>query len=168
VKDDRPIFAPVPVASRDHRNTVEQVVVDGPQTGTWRIRVRSNHPYGADVAPQSFALVSGAFGDGSCTALVPRVKERVIWLPSDPLRWYLFWLAVVVILVLLIIVLWDLLSPTNPPIPHLLLIRLFALFVLLLVLIALALFNSMVGLEFRMLLIAVVIIGLLLWWSPGP
>jgi hypothetical protein len=37
-----------------------------------------------------------------------------------------------------------------------------------LVLIALALFNSMVGLEFGRLLIAVVIIGLVLWWSPGP
>ena len=163
------IFRPVPVAYRDHRNTVEQVVVKNAPTGVWRFRVRSNHPFGADVVPQPFTLVSGAFGGGTCSALPPRVVENAIWLSSDPFRWYLFWLALLVILLLLLIAWLELRDPPVPvqgdplEVPPLLVTLLrFALFVFMLILIFLALYYSAFGLSFWGLGLAL-LIGLTLY-----
>jgi hypothetical protein len=52
-----PAGSPVPGAARDRRNTVEQVVVDNAQPGTWTIRVTASS---LALPPQSYVLVSEA------------------------------------------------------------------------------------------------------------
>jgi hypothetical protein len=89
---------------RDHRNTIEQVVVDVPTSvlgQTWTIRVRG---FKLRRAPQEYTLVSEAFqtlptttcGDFSngTTVFIPNPLD----VPDTPWAWLLFWLAVLILL----------------------------------------------------------------------
>jgi len=62
-----PAGTPVPPGARDHRNTVEQVLIDNAMAGTWTIRVRASR---LSLPVQSFAVVSEMLApeDGACSA----------------------------------------------------------------------------------------------------
>lgn len=89
---------------RDHSNTIEQVVVtdipDNLLNRTWTIRVRENR---IGLSPQVYTLVSEAFdaipgtscGDfANGTTVFDRAPLDV---PSTPLAWMLFWIAVIIL-----------------------------------------------------------------------
>lgn len=61
-RDVFPSGSPVPESSRDRRNTIEQVVVDDAQAGTWKILVTAPR---LGLGPQTYALVSEALSPAS-------------------------------------------------------------------------------------------------------
>jgi len=97
-------FLPVSLDVRDQRNTIEQVVVEVPEFGTWKIHVRA----GLMIRPpQSFTLVSHAiFPATACVGLPSRVVQHPFELPDSWLWWWLLWLAVLVLVLLVLILLW--------------------------------------------------------------
>src|SRR5205085_5948587 len=56
----------------DHRNNVEQVLVNNPITGTWRMRVSG---YNVPVAPQRFSLVSEVLSQPSLVSIAPAIAQ---------------------------------------------------------------------------------------------
>jgi len=89
---------------RDHRNTIEQVVVDVPAdmiNRTWTIRVRG---HAIRRGPQAYTLVSevfetlpatacGNFTNGSTSSVLNPID-----LPDTALAWMLFWVAIIILL----------------------------------------------------------------------
>lgn len=71
--------APIPVASRDRRNTVEQVVVDDAMPGTWTIRVTAST---LNLPGQGYTLVSEVLPVSSspCSAAPP----ADVWMRDNP------------------------------------------------------------------------------------
>jgi hypothetical protein len=104
VRRSRPPLLYVLQKYRDHKNTIEQVVVDVPSAmmnKTWTIRVRGFKLY---QGPQSYTLVSevfqslpmtacGSFSNGSTVYI-----ENPLDLPDTIWGWMLFWLAVIILL----------------------------------------------------------------------
>jgi subtilisin family serine protease len=104
VRRSRPPLLYVLQSYRDHRNTIEQVVVDVPSglmNKTWTIRVRGFKLY---RGPQSYTLVSevfqslpmtacGSFSNGSTVYV-----ENPLDLPDTIWGWMLFWLGVIILL----------------------------------------------------------------------
>ena len=106
---------------RDHRNTIEQVVVDDPgdmMNRTWTIRVRG---HAIRRGPQTYTLVSeifdalpgtacGDFSNGSTRAVTNPLD-----VPDTPLAWMLFWIGVIILIWLIYeTILWLYLSAANP------------------------------------------------------
>jgi hypothetical protein len=123
----RSALLPVRPEMRDRRNTIEQVVVDDPQIGTWTIRVRA----GRMIRPaQDFALVSAAIvPNTACGGLSHRLVNPWFELPDNETWWWLFWLALIVLLLLIVLTVW--LIWTKPPMPGHPLIHTLVLLVLL-------------------------------------
>jgi hypothetical protein len=120
-------------AWRDHRNTIEQVVVDVPadlMNSTWTIRVRG---HAIRRGPQIYTLVSevfdalpgtdcGDFSNGST-----RTVTNPLDVPDTPLAWMMFWVAVIILIWLAFeTVLWLYQSNSNQ---YPLIVYLMALFV---------------------------------------
>ena len=90
---------------RDHRNTIEQVVVSDVtpdlMNRTWTIRVREN---AIRRGPQVYSLVSEAFGAIPGTACGDFSNGSTVIIlnpldiPSTPLFWMLFWVAVIILI----------------------------------------------------------------------
>jgi hypothetical protein len=90
---------------RDHRNTIEQVIVSDVDADlmnrNWTIRVRGNK---IRRGPQAYTLVSEAFrtipgtpcGDFSNGSTI--MVANPLDLPSTPLYWMLFWIAVIILI----------------------------------------------------------------------
>jgi len=89
---------------RDHRNTIEQVVVDvtpAMMNRTWTIRVREHE---IRQGPQAYTLVSEAFqtmpstdcGDFSNGTTV-KISDPLD-VPDTPFAWALFWIAVIILI----------------------------------------------------------------------
>ena len=106
---------------RDHRNTIEQVVVDVPDSmigANWKIRVRGHE---MRRGPQSYTLVSkvfeqmlgtdcGDFANGDTTKIAHPYE-----LPDTWLAWAIFWLAVILLLWLVYeMILWLYDTIANP------------------------------------------------------
>jgi hypothetical protein len=103
-RTSRPPLYYVLQSFRDHRNTIEQVVVDVPSSmlnTTWTIRVRG---FKVRRAPQEYTLVSevfqtlpstpcGDFSNGT-TVFIPDPLD----VPDTPWAWLLFWIAVLILL----------------------------------------------------------------------
>lgn len=110
---------PVTPDMRDRRNTIEQVVVDEPGSGTWTIRVRA----GRMIRPaQAFTLVSAAIvPETVCGGLSHRNVNPWFELPDNLMWWWLFWLAVVVLALLIlltILLIWKRLKGVNGRFMH--------------------------------------------------
>ena len=106
---------------RDHRNTIEQVVVDDPgdmMNRTWTIRVRG---HAIRRGPQVYTLVSevfdtlpgtacGDFSNGST-----RTVTNPLDVPDTPLAWMLFWIGVIILIWLIYeTILWLYSSAASP------------------------------------------------------
>jgi hypothetical protein len=166
-RTSRPPLLYVLQSFRDHRNTIEQVVVDvppGSMNTTWTIRVRG---FKLRQAPQSYTLVSevfqtlpstacGSFANGSTVYI-----ESPLDVPDTLWGWILFWLAVIILLWLAFetaILLFATVAGKYGPY-----IALFGIFAFLALL--LAIFYWLVG--FNLLAVAIVVllgIGFALWW----
>jgi len=89
---------------RDHRNTIEQVVVDVPpelMNSTWTVRVRG---FALFRGPQQYTLVSELFqpAQGVACGDLANGDTTIILnpydLPDTKLAWFLFWLAVIILI----------------------------------------------------------------------
>jgi hypothetical protein len=94
----------VPREYRDHKNTIEQVMLDVPSdmmNKTWKIRVRG---FRMRRGPQPYTLVSemfvqlpgtacGDFSNGDTTRIANPYD-----LPDTRLAWILFWVAVIILI----------------------------------------------------------------------
>jgi hypothetical protein len=89
---------------RDHRNTIEQVVVDvtpAMMNERWTIRVRG---HAMRRAPQKYTLVSEVFQTLPATACGDFSNGNTVNIlnpidvPDTPLAWALFWLAVIILI----------------------------------------------------------------------
>ena len=105
---------------RDHRNTIEQVVVDDAgdmMNGMWTIRVRG---HAIRRGPQVYTLVSevfdtlpgtacGDFSNGST-----RTVTNPLDVPDTPLAWMLFWIGVIILIWLILeTIFWLYDSPAS-------------------------------------------------------
>lgn len=145
---------------RDHRNTIEQVVVSDVTADllnrNWTIRVRGNE---IRRGPQTYTLVSevfktipdtpcGDFSNGS-TVMVSNPLD----LPSTPLYWMLFWVAVIILIWLTVEALAALYETYQNQYPMvMLLLMLLGLLVLLYVVFRLLVMGLAVYLGYLMLL----------------
>lgn len=73
-----PSGSPVPAAAIDHRNTVEQVLVDSPGAGVWTIRVTAST---LTLPPQEYVLVSEALPPNASVCTLPAAD---IWIKDNP------------------------------------------------------------------------------------
>ncbi len=104
-------YLPITHKMRDRRNTIEQVAIENPDLGSWKIRVRA----GNMIRPaQSFALVSSIISPQvACEGLPSHVVQHPVDLPDSWLWCWLFLIALI-ILILLIIELLRLIWGTYP------------------------------------------------------
>lgn len=90
VADSTNLFAPairstvlagslVPAAALDHRNTVEQVVVDNPMAGTWTVRVTASS---LNLPPQDYVLVSEVLPPNASECTANPVAD--VWVKDNP------------------------------------------------------------------------------------
>lgn len=70
---------PVPVSAEDHRNNVEQVVVDNAMAGTWTIQVTVS---GLNLPPQNYILVSEALPPNTTNCTANPAAD--IWVKDNP------------------------------------------------------------------------------------
>lgn len=70
---------PVPVGAEDHRNNVEQVVVDNAMAGTWIIQVTAS---GLNLPPQNYILVSEALPPNTTNCTANPAAD--IWVKDNP------------------------------------------------------------------------------------
>lgn len=107
----RHYLLPITPNLRDHRNTIEQVVISEPELGEWTIRVRGRHMV---RPPQAFTLVSSAINPASaCAGLPSHWVEHPLELPENWLFWWLFWLAVLILALLIITLCWLILKNSQ-------------------------------------------------------
>jgi hypothetical protein len=166
-RKSRPPLLYVLQSFRDHRNTIEQVVVDLPSVvlnETWTIRVRG---FKLRRAPQSYTLVSELFQTLPSTACGSFVNGTTVYIPN-PLdvpdtfwAWILFWLAVIILLWLAFEAATLLFATVAAKYgPYIALFGIFAFLALLA-----AIFFALVG--FNMLALAMFVfvgIAFALWW----
>lgn len=108
---NRHYLLPVTPNLRDHRNTIEQVVISEPESGEWTIRVRGSHMV---RPPQAFTLVSSAINPpGDCAGIPSHWVEHPLELPESWLFWWLFWLAVLILALLIIMLCWLILKNSR-------------------------------------------------------
>lgn len=70
---------PVPVSAEDHRNNVEQVVVDNAGAGTWTIRVTAS---GLNLPPQDYVIVSEMLPPNTTDCTANAAAD--VWVKDNP------------------------------------------------------------------------------------